>query len=713
MNYLEQLARLVGIQDVIPTTDGKEQAVSSQTKRALLRCIGINAGNEEEALASLTSLEDASWVRPLPPVIVTGRDGRGVIIPVTHKQGTGTFSWTLTLEDERTIRGNETFNDLQLIEVRTVKGQHFERRGLSITGELADGYHDLSLDFAEGTCRLILTPGACWLPEIGRDNGRLWGVAAQVYLLRSENNWGVGDYSDLRRLMELSKTQGMDIVGVNPLHAMFMDRPGDASPYSPSDRLLLNVLNIDINEMPELALSDAARALIASAAFQTNLQESREASHVDYEKTAALKIPIFRLLFDAFEAQGDPASKQDLIRFHDERRNVLDRSCLFQALRMYLSEMKPASGEGQAWPEQYRDATAGGVADFARQQAARIRFQLWLQWTADRQLSKVQEAARGMKVGLYRDLAVGSHADGAEAWTRPELYVRGVQIGAPPDQFNPAGQNWGLPPLNPEAMHRDAYAGFIDLLRANMRYGGALRIDHVMALRRLYWIPQDGETADGAYMLYPIEDLVGIIALESQRNRCMIIGEDLGGVPEGFRERMAESNILSYRVLSFERSEEAFFAPEEYPYLSLSVAGNHDLPTLSGWWSGGDIELRESLHLFPTPDGAQQANEMRARDRASLIKAFQKEGLVDSDEGIDSTKFCEAAHEFLARTRSVMTIVQLDDLAHEPEQVNVPATSDENPNWRRKLSMSLEELAQCQSFKSLASLMQSEVIESH
>ena len=703
--HLQKLAKFVGIQDEIPTRDGKQQGISDHTRRSLLKSMGVHAEDEEQAKASLLALEDSGWKRPLLPVLVTQGKDRVVCVPVCLLEGSGAVRWSLTLEDKRKLAGEAQFEDLELVNERNLNGRLIQRRNLRLDDRIPDGYHDLRLGDHEEICRLIVTPGTCWLPDCEQDSRRLWGLATQVYLLRSEHNWGIGDYSDLRKLVELGSEEGADIIGVNPLHAMFLDRPGDASPYSPSDRLLLNVLNIDIDEVPELACAAEARGLISSDSFQAKLQDCRDAALVDYEKVAALKLPVLKLLFDVFETVGNGEWIHEFKQFHDERRDVLDRSCRYQALRMYLAETDPTFRESQEMPQQYRDAGASGLEEFGRIEAKRIRFQLWLQWTADRQLRKVQDAAAEMKIGLYRDLAVGSHASGAEAWTSPELFARDVRIGAPPDQFNPAGQNWGLPPLNPQAMQRDAYTSFTDLLRANMRYAGALRIDHVMALRRLYWIPANGETKDGAYVFYPIEDLVGIIALESQRNHCLVIGEDLGGVPDGFRERMAEANILSYRVLSFERGEETFHAPHHYPYLGLSVAGNHDLPTLPGWLSGEDIDLREKLGLFPDADGPQEARAMRKRDRTALLTTFRKEGLLAGETDIQPADFCHAAHEFLARTRSLLAIVQLDDLMHEPEQVNVPGTSTENPNWRRKLSRTLEQLESDKSLGKLAELM--------
>jgi glycogen operon protein len=537
---------------------------------------------------------------------------------------------------------------------------------------------------------LIITPGRCWLPDI-QNGRRYWGIAAQLFLLRSGRNWGIGDFTDLRELVKLAHHQKADLIGLNPLHAMFLDKPQDASPYSPSDRTLLNVLNIDVEAIPELARSAEARNLIGSEHFQQRLEFARSSPLVQYETVAELKLAVMRLLFATFEEENDPRRSQQFSHFHRERGDLLDRACLFQAMRAYFSSQTPALSDCRDWPEEYQSSRSPGVAAFAQKQADMVRFHLWLQWVADSQLREAAEAAGDMAIGLYRDLAVGAAPVGAEAWRYPESLIPGASIGAPPDILNRAGQNWGLPPLHPIMAREQAYRGFIDLVRANMRYAGGLRIDHAMALLRLYWIPNGNEPRDGAYIHYPADDLIGILALESHRHRCLLVGEDLGTVPEGFRERMAGANILSYRVLFFEKDEKAFLPPEEYPYLALSVAGNHDLSTIRGWWQGSDIDLRERLGLFA--EGAEDALKERQRDRQSLLALLEEQGLIRRGKEVPIDELILAVHAFLGRTNSLLAVVQLDDITSEEEQINLPGTSSENPNWRRRLSRTLAELA--------------------
>ncbi|HEY4358662.1 MAG TPA: 4-alpha-glucanotransferase [Acidobacteriaceae bacterium] len=581
-------------------------------------------------------------------------------------------------------------NALSLISECQHGGRCLEKRVLEINKKLPFGYHSLTLNREPAVMSLIVTPGTCWLPPLHEHSGKAWGIAAQLYLLRSKRNWGIGDFTDLKDLIEIARRNGAGVIGLNPLHALFPDKPEEASPYSPSDRNLLNVLNIDVEAIPEYERSGEAQSIVSSDGFQEALAKCRSASHVDYETVARLKLPILRILFRNFEREQNLERQRALQIFHGQRTALLDRACLFQALRAQFAEIDGALSDIDRWPDDYRTYHSVSVAQWAQEHPELVRFQLWMQWIADSQLCAATSAAGDMAVGLYRDLAVGSHGAGAERWSHPHLYPERVHVGAPPDIWNPAGQDWGLPPLNPQRLREAAYKPFIEVLQSNMRHAGALRIDHAMALERLYWVVSGGAEG-GAFVQYPTDDLIGILALESHRNRCIIIGEDLGTVPKGFRERMAEANVLSYRVLFFERDETEFQSPSEYPALSLSVTSNHDLPTLLGWWRGTDIERKRALGLFPTADLYDEAQTRRAIDRLALSARFQREGLLSS-EAADTDELRDAAHAFLGMTKSMLALVQLDDITEEAEQVNIPGTTSEVPNWRRKHSLNIEHL---------------------
>jgi 4-alpha-glucanotransferase len=712
-SMLDALAERNGIEDEFRDAHGRLRRTPAETKRALLAAMGVEAADEATASEALAALDREEWSRSLPPVHVVSIAEGALSVPLRLPAGTETVTWCVKLEDGGERRGEAAFGALALADQTVLDGHPIERRTLLLDDDLPPGYHSVMLQPGGGTCSLIVTPGRCWLPASIERGERLWGVAAQLYLLRSQDNWGIGDYADLRRLIEILSARGADVVGLNPLHAMFLDDPEHASPYSPASRLLLNILNIDIGSLPEFSSSEAAQALVASPMFQQQLAACRDASLVDYTRVAAIKFQVLSLLFDGVWENAEPQRRQAFEEFRRDRGAAFERSCLFQALRQHFAAKGPERADWHNWPEPYQDPHSPAVARFAEENEALVTFRIWMQWLADRQLEDAALAAGGMAVGLYRDLAVGADPSGAETWTSQRAVVSGAQVGAPPDIYNTAGQDWGLPPFHPRALREEGYASFIALVRANMRHAGGLRIDHVMALQHLYWVPKGQSPANGAYVRYPLDDLVGILALESHRNRCLVVGEDLGTVPEGFRERMAAAGILSYRVLFFEKDESGFLPPDTYPDLALAVVGSHDLPTLRGWWEGADIDLRHGLHLIPDRTAVDEAREQRADDRGQLAEALQHEGLLSPERREETEVVVEAAHRFLARSRSALAIAQMDDLTGEVDPVNVPMTSDEHPNWRRRLSLSIEELARHPRFEAVTAVFAAERGKAH
>jgi malto-oligosyltrehalose trehalohydrolase/4-alpha-glucanotransferase len=709
---LDELAERMGIEPEFQNAKGETIRTERVTKRSLLAAMGIAAADGIEARRALQQLDRAQWLRPLPIVQVSHENAGVPAVELVLPAGTGEIIWRLKLEDGQERAARTVFDELELIEARSFDQVPLERRRLLLERDLPLGYHRLAIEPGHSSMTLVITPGKCWLPEPFAHGRRLWGIAAQLYLLRSETDWGIGDFGDLRRLVELAADQGADVIGLNPLHAMFSDDPEHASPYSPASRLLLNVLNIDVTAVPELLDCPETSGLIASEAFGRGVQACRAKHLVDYAQVTAIKLSVLKKLFHACRGASDPVRWRAFEAFRRERGETLERNCVFLALREHFANQDASRADWRAWPEEYRDPTSSAVARFAGENRDCVDFLAWLQWVADEQLGAAAAAAedRAMAVGLYRDLAVGADRRGAETWANADAVVSAAQVGAPPDIYNPAGQNWGLPPFHPRALREEAYHSFIELVRANMRHAGGLRIDHAMGLQHLYWVPQDQKPSAGAYVRYPMEDLIGILALESHRHQCLVVGEDLGTVPEGFRERMAEANILSYRVLYFEQEPEsgAFLPPEAYPDLALAVIGSHDLPTLRGWWEARDLDLKQALGLFPEPGEAAHQRQMRERDRTQLLNALRREGLLAPDGEPDIPTLARAAHAFLARTPCALAMAQIDDLTDEADPVNVPATSDEHPNWRRRLSMTLEELAARPRFLDIAEIFRAE-----
>jgi 4-alpha-glucanotransferase len=688
---LDALARAYGIESEFVDARGERRRTTPQTQRRLLAAMGVRAESPAAVQAASSALADEAWLRAVPPVIVAAA-ARGVEVPLVVPATKEACTYRLTLESGAERIATVDPRALPLLERREVGGALLDRRALRLT-DVPLGYHRFGIGGDEREATIIVTPDACWLPPALVAGERLAGISIALYLLRSAGNWGIGDFSDLRAFAELVADRGADVIGLNPLHALFLDDPDHASPYSPASRLLLNVLAIDVAAIPEFASSSAVQRRFAAPDVQAALAASRAAHLVDYPAVAALKRELLAMTFAAFTDAATTERRDAFAAFRAAATPTQERTYLFVALRDWFATQAPASAAWERWPPAYRDPASPAVARFAVEHAAAVSFVAWQQWVADTQLAAAARAAQPMRVGLFRDLAVGAAPAGAETWCNARAVVSAARIGAPPDIFNPPGQNWDLPPFDPHALQAEGYASFIELLRANMRHAGALRIDHVMALQHAYWIPTGCEPGDGAYVAYPLEDLLGILALESHRARCLVVGEDLGTVPAGFRERMERANVLSYRVLFFERAESGAFAPPDaYPRAALAVAGNHDLATLAAWWDGADIELRARLGLT-APDAVAAAHATRAADRDALVAAFVSAGVLSAESPPNERALFTAVHAFLARTPAALALAQLDDITAEIEPVNVPTTADEHPNWRRRNALTIEELA--------------------
>jgi len=541
------------------------------------------------------------------------------------------------------------------------------------------------------------TPSRCHEPAFLAAGGRAWGLCVQLYTLRSSSNWGIGDFGDLARLARAAASKGADFIGLNPLHALFASDPAQCSPYSPSTRHCLNVLYIAIDAVPDLGDCVEAQAAIAAPGFQRELARLRALDLVDYPGVARCKLDILRKLHRRFRtaelAAGTPRGRA-FREFLVERAATVGCHALFEALDAEMRATHGALGGWPSWPERYQDPDSAAVAEFAREAAEEVEVHAWLQWIAESQLAGAQRVAidAGMRVGLYGDYAVGSNPGGSETWSDRAAYCDGASIGAPPDALALKGQDWGLAPPDPWVMSRDGGRGFARMMRDNMRHFGALRLDHVMALYRLWWVPRGLPASEGGYVHYPVAELFGSVAAESRRNGCLVVGEDLGTVPAEVGTAMAETGVYGYTVLYFERdAAEGVRAPAEWRRDALASITTHDLPSLRAWWEGSDIELRAQLGMYPEGLDLGQLFAERERDRQRLVEAMAEAGVrprwpVDRFE----PDFAAAVHAFLASTASALVAVQAEDLLGMTDPVNVPGTSSEYSNWQRKLSADVD-----------------------
>ncbi|MFU8862340.1 MAG: 4-alpha-glucanotransferase [Rhodobacterales bacterium] len=525
----------------------------------------------------------------------------------------------------------------------------------------------------------------CFLTQ----DGRYWGIALQLYQLRTSRNWGIGDFADLEHLARTVAPAGADFLGLNPLHAMFLAAPAQRSPFSPSNRRFLNPLYLAVDRVP---------GFLPDMVDDTELEHLRASELVDYVGVATTKLRVLRAIWEAGAALPDS--------FVREGGALLHRHALFEA----LSAEMVAQGHGAGWigwPEEWRDVTGAAVQDFAQKHKDDIRFFQWLQYLCSQQLHALRALCEqvGMRIGLYLDFAVGEAADGSGSWGSADV-LADVRIGAPPDSYNEQGQDWGLAPLSPLVMARESAAPFRSLIEAATRQAGALRIDHAMGLWQLYLIPEDASAADGTYARYPVGDMLRALSDASLENRTVIIGEDLGNVPPGFQEVMTDCNILSYRIFFFERTAEGFVPPADYPREALACLSTHDLPTFRGWWRGDDIALRKRFG-FIAEKGARKQNKERKAERADLLADLQKAGMLTKAEAqtINANEappaLITAVHGHLATAPSRLFAVRLEDLAAELNPVNIPATVDEYPNWRSKLGLQLDQLTQTELFNDI------------
>ena len=514
--------------------------------------------------------------------------------------------------------------------------------------DLPPGYHALTLGNEAEPTRLIVAPRRCRLPT-----RRGWGWAAQLYATRSTQSWGIGDLADLRRLGGWAQSLGGSMLLINPLTAPLPLASQQASPYCPSSRRFLNPLYLRIEEIP------GADALGADLERLATLGRALNADRlIDRARVFALKSEALEELWRR-DAGRDPAFEA----YVRESGAALRDFATFSALA------ERHGGGFRAWPAEYRRPDAPAVARFAGAHAERVRFHQWLQWRLDAQLARASAATPVM-----RDLPIGVDPDGADAWAWQDALAIGASVGAPPDRYVRRGQDWGLPPFAPHRLRATGYQPFVETIRAALRHAGGLRIDHVMGLFRLFWIPAGGTPAEGGYVRYPADDLLAIVALESHRAGAIVVGEDLGTVEAGVRERLAEHGILSYRVMWFEDGPTS-----RYPELAMAAVTTHDLPTIAGLWSGADLAEQRTLGLDP--------NEAALATTRKRLASVTGTGSADSTEDVIA-----AAHEVLATAPSLLVTATLDDALAVTERPNVPGTTRERPNWSLALPQPLERL---------------------
>ena len=715
---LQQLAEMRGIETQYVDAWGKPATIAESSKAKLLNTLGYDTSSDEKIQSQITQDIKSVWLSPLNPVQVvrnTQEINLAVRLPIELVNDDHTL--TVTCENGDVLTHQFTPVDQEMTTMAHIDDVEFHEYVVTLPLDLPLGYHDVALsadddEFARS--RLIVAPEACYTPNEIKEGKKIWGLSVQLYCVRSEKNWGIGDFSDLALLIEKAAGVGADFIGLNPIHALYPANPNACSPYGPSSRRWLNYLYIDVTAID--GYDDASvQAIVSSDEFKATLEHARNVEHVDYEAVAHVKLAALKAVFDVYDAKYlRKSTKQNKAfkAFVEAGGESLDMLAVYDALQSHLKAEGKDSWGWPVFPQDYKDYYNPAVAKFKSANEQDVKFYLFLQWIAAQQLELASNKATdaGMTIGLYRDLAVGVSEGSAEIWGNKDLYCTGASVGAPPDILGPLGQNWGLPPMDPRKLYEQGYQPIIDLFASNMASSGSLRIDHVMALLRLWWVVKGDNAKDGGYVYYPVDDLLGILALESHRNQSLVIGEDLGTVPEEIRSKLADNGVYSYRVFFFEQAEDGgFFSPSHYPVQSMSTLTTHDMPTLIGYWHCLDLELGKEIGLYPTEEILQTLYADRHENKQAILDTLHGHGSIGDNVGRDvnhtgmNRELNNGMQVHMAGGSSALLSLQLEDWLEMDKPVNIPGTFDEYPNWRRKLTENIESMFDRHDINELAS----------
>lgn len=700
---INELADLYGIVAEYWDIFGNNHITTIETKKAILRSIRLNIDSEESIKNEIFVKKTYPWNRFVEPVKVISVNDQpfriSIYVRVEEKEEDKIhISWSLRDEEGGKIDEFVLSKDeITISDERWMYGRRYVKIDLIDKCRRDIGYYSIDIKFKipnveiSGTSRIIITPDCCYMPPELKD-AKTWGLSINLYSIRSYNNWGIGDFSDLKKIIEwVSELKG-GFVGINPLHATPNKKPFGISPYSPISRLYKNFIYLDIENIPEVKeiMTDSSWLMTHKKEIEDKINELRNCELIDYERVAALKISILREAFEIFYREH---YLKDTNRSRDFQRYILEEGDNLESFAVFLVNSQQLVDNNQK----------------------EILFYKYIQWLIEEQLKEISELTKKleMPIGLYHDLAIGSIGDGSDAMNFREIIADKIDLGAPPDDFNPAGQNWGFPPLIPDRLTESGYEFFIQTIRKNMKHFGALRIDHALGMFRQFWIPKGMTASDGAYVKQPAEDLIRIIALESIRNKTIVIAEDLGTIGENVRETLLKFNMFSYRLLYFERNypDLSFLIPERYPEIALCAVTTHDLPTLYGWWIGRDIDIKTRLGIFADEGEHQKHTHSRERDKELLLNALESQNIIQTSTvshqlSAMSQELCLAVYEYLARTPCKLLSVSLDDVIGTLDQQNMPGITDSYPSWMQKTPITLEQILSDKWFYSLSEMFQ-------
>ncbi|KPF66279.1 hypothetical protein IP69_15565 [Bosea sp. AAP35] len=657
-DILRQLAAKAGVASHWTDQTGADRAVSPDSLRAILRALGLPADGDS-ALRNSLSLMESGFNPAASSRFTTARVGQKVGLPIA---GQGGQAVEITLEGggHRIVTSEDGYDGALTLPAFDEPGYHMVRT-------------------SQGDYTVATAPERCITLADLNGGAPGFGLAAQIYSLRTADDGGIGNFAGVSALGRAAAARGADALAISPVHALYGAEAGHFSPYSPSTRLFYNPLHADPAAiLPEGLLRD----VIDRAGLGEEMAKLSGLPQVDWLAATPLRQKLLRALFDALRQPGFAAepARMDFERTLAEASPLLKSHAIFEVLHATRLRQDRNAWSWRNWDAPYRDPNSPEVAAFAAEHQDEVAHQIFLQWLTGRSYGEAQRACRdaGMKVGLIADLAIGMDGSGSHAWSRQHEVLGGLSIGAPPDYYSAEGQSWGLTTFSPHGLAASGFAPFIDTLRASLRYVGGIRIDHVMGMSRLWLVPEGASALDGAYVTFPSETLFRLVALESWRHKAIVIGEDLGTLPDGFREYLRDQGVAGLRVLRFEKSDDGYIPPEQWHADAAALTTTHDLIATAGWWAGADIDAGE---------GETEAQDLRAWDRGILWGAFQDAGLVEGERPApqDTGPVVDAAIRFIARTPCTLKLLPIEDALGVQTQPNVPGTTTEKPNWRHRL----------------------------
>jgi 4-alpha-glucanotransferase len=685
-----------------------KREASCQACGRILEALGWDTATFESLERERASRFEDQFTSLLAKTAVISESEKRVMLTLGVEDAVASICFEIVLENGERLAGSIETPELRVLRRVLIEGREWAGYELALPAELPLGYHLLKISRNGkflGESKLIVCPDRAYIDEALARGERTAGFNVALYGLRSERNWGCGDFSDLRPLCEWARNEiGFSFIGLNPLHALHNRVPYNTSPYLPLSMFYKNLIYIDVEALPEFKSSHWAQELFRSRRVQEMLDRLRGSEFVAYQEVDRLKRRFLKILFREFRASNGASSarRRAFVDYCETEGDLLDEFALYCALDEFLHKRNRNCWIWGNWAPEYQDPESAACRSFAADHSRSVDFYKYIQFVIEEQLAEAQNYATrcGMQIGLYHDLAVATDSYGSDLWAHRDFYVNGCRVGAPPDEFSPGGQDWSFPPPNSRKHREGGYRLFRESIRKAARHAGALRIDHVMRLFRLFWIPEGSAPAGGTYVRDYASDLLHVLALESVRSKTMIIGEDLGTVTGEIREALGRFGILSYRLLYFEKNfqDGSFRSSYEYPRQALVGSSTHDLPTIAGFWSFRDVEARKAAGLIE--EGAYWRQiEDRRREKQRLLARLHAEDLLPSYYPRNAEHVREVDGDlhnaiigFLAQTPSMILLLNHEDFTLETEQQNLPGSTAEYPNWQRKMKVKIEDL---------------------